>query len=207
MFHKKTSQTESLLRATVLLGSLAACSIGASLKAANPEHPSPAAPTQAHAHDFDFLMGDWKVSNRFLTKRLQHSDQWIDFESTTTERQQPTRFGNIEVYKTSHWPDYIGMAIRLYDPDTDRWTDYWTDNRFSRGLLQPALVGSFKGGTGVFEGDDSYNGTPIVVRVTWRDIDHDHARWEQAFSTDHGKTWETNWIMGFARTSGTAATH
>lgn len=206
MFRKKTSRTESLLRAAVLLSSLAVFSICTSPEAANPGPSSATAPTPSHAHDFDFLMGDWKVSNRFLTKRLQHSDQWIDFESTTTERQQATKLGNIEVYKTSHWPDYIGMAIRLYNPDTDRWTDYWTDNRFSRGLLQPALTGSFKDGTGVFEADDSYNGTPIVVRVTWRDIDHDHARWEQAFSTDHGKTWETNWIMDFARTPGTAAT-
>jgi hypothetical protein len=27
-------------------------------------------------------------------------------------------------------------------------------------------------------------------------------RWEQAFSADGGKTWETNWIMQFTRDGG-----
>jgi hypothetical protein len=27
----------------------------------------------------------------------------------------------------------------------------------------------------------------------------DSCRWEQAYSADGGKTWETNWIMEFTR--------
>jgi hypothetical protein len=35
----------------------------------------------------------------------------------------------------------------------------------------------------------------IYVRFLWFHESEDTARWEQAFSDDGGKTWETNWIM------------
>jgi hypothetical protein len=38
------------------------------------------------------------------------------------------------------------------------------------------------------------------VRFIWSDITGRSARWEQAFSTDGGESWETNWIMRFERT-------
>ncbi|HJQ37589.1 MAG TPA: DUF1579 domain-containing protein, partial [Thermoanaerobaculia bacterium] len=50
-------------------------------------------------------------------------------------------------------------------------------------------------GVGHFEGDDHHEGTPVRVRFTWTQ----EPRWEQAFSTDGGATWETNWIMRFTR--------
>jgi hypothetical protein len=43
------------------------------------------------------------------------------------------------------------------------------------------------------------NGRPIVVRYIWSDITPNSAKWQQAFSDDGGKIWETNWIMEFHR--------
>lgn len=37
------------------------------------------------------------------------------------------------------------------------------------------------------------------VRFVWARLDADHARREQAFSADHGASWEPNWIMHFSR--------
>jgi hypothetical protein len=37
------------------------------------------------------------------------------------------------------------------------------------------------------------------VRFTWDHISEEAARWQQAFSSDAGLTWETNWIMEFTR--------
>lgn len=54
-------------------------------------------------------------------------------------------------------------------------------------------AGGFQGNHGEFYGDDEDNGHPIKVRYTWDKLDHDHARWKQAFSYDN-RTWETNWI-------------
>jgi hypothetical protein len=158
---------------------------------------------QSQQRAFDFLMGTWEVKNIFLAKRLQHSHQWLHFTAIDIERPLATGTGDIEIYKTGHWPQYVGMNVRLYNPATKQWTLYWTDNRFSRGIMQPPVVGSFHGSYGVFEGNDHLNGVPIIVRFTWRSIDHDHARWTQAFSSDQGKTWEVNWIMKFTRSANT----
>ncbi|MHB8812445.1 MAG: hypothetical protein ACYDAE_04190 [Steroidobacteraceae bacterium] len=179
-----------------LLGCLAALAAGAANEPAEAVNHSSGA---AQAHAFDFLMGNWSVHNTFLAKRLQHSHQWLQFQAIDTEAPLHTGTGNLEYYTTSHWPGFVGMGLRLYDPQAGKWRIYWSDNRFSRGVLQPPVEGSFHGGRGVFEGPDDFNGISIVVRYTWRSVDRDHARWTQSFSRDDGRTWETNWIMAFTR--------
>ena len=67
------------------------------------------------------------------------------------------------------------------------------------GTLDPPVVGSFANGVGVFEGRQELDGRPILVRFTWSDIKRTSARWEQAFSSDDGQTWEKNWIMEHTR--------
>jgi hypothetical protein len=57
-------------------------------------------------------------------------------------------------------------------------------------------VGKFNGNVGIFQGPDTFNGKPIIVRFTWTlnpKGSEAVAKWEQAFSPDNGKTWETNW--------------
>jgi hypothetical protein len=76
--------------------------------------------------------------------------------------------------------------------DFDFWMGEWKIH--NRRL---PVVGAFAGDTGVFEGADSFEGRPIRVRFIWSRTASGTPRWEQAFSADGGKTWETNWIMTF----------
>src|SRR5512146_2412576 len=138
------------------LGAVLCSQTGAGARAAD-------APADPQAHAFDFLMGTWKVQNSFLAKRMQHAHEWLKFQATDIEAPLRTGTGNLEYYLTSQWPDFIGMGLRLYDPHDHKWTIYWSDNRFSRGVLQPPVTGSFHDGTGVFEGADHFNGLPITV--------------------------------------------
>jgi hypothetical protein len=182
----------------VLLAGLVYLS-GADSKAADAFASAASAAVNTQAHAFDFLMGTWTVQNRLLAKRLQHSHEWLRFQSTDCESPLRTGTGNLEYYLSSHWPDFVGMGLRLYDPQTRKWTIYWSDNRFSRGVLQPPVIGDFHDGRGLFEGPDHLNGVPIMVRYIWRSTDHDHAHWSQAFSRDKGRSWEVNWIMNLTR--------
>ncbi|MEU6202707.1 hypothetical protein ABZ814_03840 [Micromonospora musae] len=70
----------------------------------------------------------------------------------------------------------------------------------AKGVVEtPPLVGRFVDGVGTFYADDVDEGRPIRCRFIWSEITATSARWEQAFSIDDGRTWETNWIMEFTR--------
>ncbi|MGA8015184.1 MAG: hypothetical protein WCB85_04625, partial [Candidatus Dormiibacterota bacterium] len=60
-------------------------------------------------------------------------------------------------------------------------------------------VGRFIDGVGDFLGDDTYEGQSIRVRFRWSNITANSAHWEQAFSADNEKTWETNWMNDLTR--------
>lgn len=154
------------------------------------------------ARDFDFWMGSWRVRNRRLRERLKGSTEWEDFEATSVTRPLLGGLGNEDELRTDFWPGFIGMTLRFFNPETKQWAIYWADSR--RGVLEPPVFGSFAGGiglgkTGLFFGDDTFEGRPIRVRFTWRHEGTRTASWEQAFSTDGGETWETNWTMDMTR--------
>jgi hypothetical protein len=52
---------------------------------------------------------------------------------------------------------------------------------------------------GEFYSQEVFEGRHIFNRFIWTVTSRDAYRWEQAFSVDGGRTWETNWIMDFTR--------
>lgn len=158
--------------------------------------PAQAAAAPAGCHAFDFEYGKWKMPNERLLKRLAGSHQWEHFYTYDVGTPLPGCVGDMDIMKTDRWPHFIGVTIRTYDPKTGLWRIYWVDNRFSKGEIQPPVVGRFKGNVGLFYGKDTYNGIPILVRFIWKVNPKGSkavATWSQAFSTDGGKTWEVNW--------------
>jgi len=149
------------------------------------------------ARDFDFWMGSWKVHSKRLRERLHGSTQWDEFEATSVARPLLGGIGNEDEFRGDFNGPFIGMSFRFYDLAKRTWAIYWADSR--RGVLEPPVYGSFSGGVGHFEGDDVFEGLPIRVRFLWTRVDTPNPRWEQAFSTDGGRTWETNWIMDMTR--------
>lgn len=93
---------------------------------------------------------------------------------------------------------YRAASLRAYDAATGNWSIWWLDSRNPDHLDAP-VIGRFHEGAGTFYAEDTLEGRPILVRFIWSDITSNSAKWQQAFSPDHGKTWETNWIMEFRR--------
>jgi hypothetical protein len=155
---------------------------------------------QDHAHDFDFLIGRWKVHHRRLAKRLTGNHDWVEFEGTSQLWMTMNGHGTVDDnYIGLPSGDYRAMGIRSYDPATQTWAIWWIDARNPHDL-EPPVKGNFQNGVGNFEGEDTFAGKRIKVRYIWSRITPTSAHWEQAFSPDDGKTWETNWRMDFTRT-------
>jgi hypothetical protein len=159
--------------------------------------------TRDGSRDFDFWMGSWKVHNRRLRERLKGSTTWDEFGATARASQLLGGVGNQDVFRTDFAGGFTGMSFRFYDKATGQWSIYWADSR--RGALEPPVVGSFAGDLGTFEGADVFEGRPIRVRFTWSRAQPASPRWEQAFSEDGGRTWETNWVMEMTRSDGVTA--
>src|SRR4030095_804638 len=87
-------------------------------------------------HDFDFLVGDWKLRNRKLKSRLSNSDEWTAFESRVQMHQILNGLGNIDKYTDmASGKPYEGVALRLFDTKTRLRRIYCADGR--SGQLDP----------------------------------------------------------------------
>jgi len=151
-------------------------------------------------HDFDFLVGHWRVHHRKLKERLANSHKWIEFEGTLFSQPLMVGYSNVDdlVLNVPGAP-YRGVALRSFDPKSQQWLIWWLDSRNPLGSLDPPMRGGFKNGVGTFYGDDTLNGKPVRARFIWSGITPTSCHWEQAYSPDGGKTWETNWAQDIIR--------
>ncbi|MEV7420631.1 hypothetical protein [Streptomyces sp. NPDC089919] len=151
---------------------------------------------------FGFFTGTYDVANRWRKDFLdpaEGEDCWEEFPGTT---RASVHFDGSASFDEIDFPTkgFSGLTLRLFDPATEQWSLYWASKR--TGTLFPPVTGGFgPDGTGVFYGDDEYDGRPIRARFIWSGITADRAHWEQAFSVDEGRTWLTNWHMDFTRSA------
>jgi hypothetical protein len=174
--------------------------------AADPAYPSQDNPQPlpeanlSGLHDFDLRVGHWRAHHRRLKERLAGSREWVEFDGTCVFQQLMGGRANMDdnVFDMPGGA-YRGVTLRAYDPKTAEWAIWWLDGRNPFGDLDPPVKGRFQNGVGTFYADDTLRGRKIRVRFIWSHISAISAHWEQAFSADGGRTWETNWITDFRR--------
>ena len=160
--------------------------------------PLTSAHTGGSEHDFDFLFGTWRIHNRRLTARLKGSDEWEEFDARSVVRPIWNGAGNVdEIVGESPSGPLRGLTVRLFEPASRQWRLYWANA--DRGILDQPMIGGFRDGRGEFVDQELFEGRAIFVRYVWSDITPTSCRWEQAFSDDGGRAWETNWIMELSR--------
>lgn len=166
--------------------------------------PAPPAPSAAPAaaglhdgrHDFDFEVGNWKAHVKKLLHPLSGSKEWDELDGTVVTRTLPLLEGWNEAEMrvdspTTHRRIEL-LAVRTYNPNSHQWSIYGSN--LKNGIFDPAQIGQFANGHGEFYAQDMFEGRSIYIRFVWQPLDANHTHFEQAFSADGGKTWETNWI-------------
>lgn len=151
-------------------------------------------------HAFDSRVGCWTIHNRVLKERLANSHDWFEYDGTQKLWLVMGGYGNVDENLLNHPKGaFHGVTVRTYDPKTAQWSIWWFDGRNPGGDLDPPVKGRFVDGVGTFLADDTLRGKPIKVRFIWSKMTLASAHWEQAFSPDGGKTWETNWYADFKK--------
>ncbi len=164
------------------------------------QSPAPA-PQRDGSHDFDFLIGNWKVHVRRLPDRLNGSTKWDVYDGISNHKKVLDTSANFEefnVYSDEIKQGIKGQTLRMYNPTTHQWSIYLLD--LDKGELDtPPVIGQFTRNRGEFYNQDSFKGRAIFVRYVWLNISPASSRMEQSWSADGGKTWEVNWICELTR--------
>src|SRR5438552_3280653 len=111
-------------------------------------------------HDFDFLFGRWRISNRKRVNPLVEGDaEWIEFDA----RPIVGGTGNIDTYSAPDFPGrpgFEGFTLRLFEPATGLWRIWWASS-IGDGRLDEPVVGRFDGDVGIFECEDVIDGISV----------------------------------------------
>lgn len=144
-------------------------------------------------HDFDFEIGAWNTRLKRLVHPLSGSDEWAEYEGTTTVRKVWNGRANlVELVADGPSGHFEGLNLRLYNPQSRQWSLNFASA--AGGKLSQPTIGEFKDGRGEFHNQEDFNGRAVFVRFLIIPVDADTIRFEQAFSDDGGKTWEVNWV-------------
>jgi hypothetical protein len=185
-------------RVCLLLCSLiAALELGQELSLAS--SPSPLLQRERDGqHDFDFNFGTWKTHVSRLVHPLTGSNQWVEYDGTSVVTKVWNGRASLFELDVSGPAGHIeGVGLRLYNPETHQWSLNWANS--SDGVIKKPMIGEFKDGRGEFFDQEQFDDRMILARNGFSDITPNSSRFDQAFSDNGGKTWETNWVMTFTR--------
>lgn len=151
--------------------------------------------------DFDFEIGNWKTNLKILQHPLTGSTTWLEFNGTSVVRKVWNGRANLVELEVDGPTGHVeALSLRLFNPESQQWSLNSANSR--TGTISVPTIGEFKNGRGEFYDTEPINGRRVLVRNVWSGITADSCRFEQAFSVDGGKTWETNWIAVDTRVKG-----
>ena len=153
-------------------------------------------------HDFDFHLGAWKTHIRSLQHPLTGSTTWVEYEGTLDVREVWGGRAQLEELRAEGSGRRIeDLLLFLYNPQTRQWS--LNPAASNDGVMGPRLVGGFKDGRGEFYSQEpALQGRSVLVRQVWSDITPTSHHFEQAFSSDGGRTWEPNFVATLTRAEG-----
>ena len=146
-------------------------------------------------HDFDWEVGTWTTKVRVRRNPLSGAaPDWVEYEGTSVVKPLLDGRANfVELSVAGTRGKIEGGSLRLYNPKARQWSLNYASA--SGGVLTAPVFGGFHAkGRGLFYGQDMLDGRTILVRFVITQVSPREARFEQAYSTDGGQSWEDNWI-------------
>lgn len=157
-----------------------------------------AAPLRDGQHDFDFNIGNWRTHISRLVHPLTGSKTWYKMDGDVVVRKVWNGRASLEEVEADgprgHFED---LGLFLYNPASHEWTQTFANSKY--GTVNAPMTGAFQNGRGEFYDQEPYNGRTILARAVWSDITPNSHRFEQSFSADGGRTWETNMVAQLTR--------
>jgi hypothetical protein len=144
-------------------------------------------------HDFDWEIGAWDTRLKRLREPLSGKTDWVEYAGTSVVKPVMGKRANLVEFDVRGAAGAIaGVSLRLYQPASGAWTLHFAN--LASGRMTEPMTGWFSAGVGSFHGQDHIDGRKLLVRFLVIPVSADRWRFEQAYSNDGGKTWETNWI-------------
>jgi hypothetical protein len=199
MFVMKSMNPGRKVRRVFISGLLVGCLLSVSAitqaVAVAPEQPS-SSDLRDGQHDFDFNFGVWKTHIRRLQKPLTGSRTWTDYDGTfQVSKVWGGRASLFELEASGLAWHIEGVGLRLFNPQSHQWSLNWANG--TDAVMTTPMVGRFANGVGQFYDQEEFQRRIIMTRNGFSAITLNSNHFEQAFSDDAGRTWETNWIMTF----------
>lgn len=152
-----------------------------------------AAPPPDGQHDFDWEIGTWTTSLKRLREPLSGKTEWVEYEGASVVKPAMGGRANlVELDVRGTAGRIAGVSLRLYRPASGQWALHFAN--LANGLMTDPMYGAFQDGRGSFYGQDTVDGRVVLVRFLITPMGADRWRFEQAYSTDGGQRWETNWV-------------
>lgn len=149
-------------------------------------------------HDFDFHLGQWKSDITRLQHPLTGSTTSIKCAGTLSARKVWDGRAQLEELEADCPAGHIeDLLLFLYNPQSHQWS--LNSAAVSDGVIGRPMFGEFKSGRGEFYDQEPFKDRLILVRQVWSDITATSHHFEQAFSDDGGRTWETNFKATLTR--------
>jgi hypothetical protein len=190
--HSRTYLTSMYIRLIIMLALVPLHALPAGAGGARQSAETSAGAVRDGAHDFDWEIGTWDTKLK-LRAPLSGSRDWREYTGTTVVTPLLGKRANVVELDVKGAAGRIaGVSLRLYQPAGGQWTLNFA-NVADGGMTEP-MSGSFRQGQGTFYGQDTVRSRKVFVRFLIIREDEGQWRFEQAYSDDGGKNWETNWI-------------
>jgi hypothetical protein len=156
-----------------------------------------APPLRDGQHDFDPMIGRFKITVKRLKTTLRGAHDWYEMTGISNCRAIWNGRANLEELEADGPYGHMeALMLRLYSPVSHQWSLNWATQK--NGRFDTPTIGELKDGREFYD-TEAIDGRQVLVRYIWSEVTQKTGHFEQSYSADGGKTWEANWIADSTR--------